>query len=158
MNKKIYRFSVITEDEIGIINQILIIFTRRRVYINSLSCSNIHSEGENFSKLNFSIFVDSIMAHKCRDQILKIIEVKNVYYFSEEFDGLRELAIFKIYKSDISPEINLFILENKLKKIYETDADITYEISNTPSEINKLFLMAKEIGIKNFSSSGTIFI
>lgn len=90
-----YTICVFTSNTIGLLNRITIIFTRRRVNIESLTVSETERKGVS----RFTI----VIKHESRDeveklvrQIRKIVEVLAVFGYLNDEIVFNEIALFKI--------------------------------------------------------------
>ena len=90
-----YTICVFTENTIGLLNKITIIFTRRRINIESLTVSETERKGIS----RFTI----VIKHEKREeveklvrQIRKIIEVLAVFGYLNEDIVYNEIALYKI--------------------------------------------------------------
>ncbi len=90
-----YTICIFTENSIGLLNRITIIFTRRRINIESLTVS----ETERKSVSRFTI----VIRHESREeveklvrQIRKIVEVLAVFGYLNDEIVFNEIALYKI--------------------------------------------------------------
>ena len=90
-----YTLSIFTTNTIGLLNRITIIFTRRRLNIESLTVCE--TERKNVSR--FTI----VMRHESRDaveklvrQIRKVVDVLAVFGYLDHEIVFNEIALFKL--------------------------------------------------------------
>ncbi|TAE33920.1 MAG: acetolactate synthase small subunit [Cytophagales bacterium] len=90
-----YTICVFTSNTIGLLNRITIIFTRRRINIESLTVSETERKGVS----RFTI----VIKHESRDeveklvrQIRKIVEVLAVFGYLNDEIVFNEIALFKV--------------------------------------------------------------
>ena len=90
-----YTICIFTENTIGLLNRITIIFTRRRINIESLTVSETERKGVS----RFTI----VIKHESREeveklvrQIRKIVEVMAVFGYLNDEIVYNEIALFKI--------------------------------------------------------------
>ena len=90
-----YTICIFTENSIGLLNRITIIFTRRRVNIESLTVSETERKGVS----RFTI----VIRHESREeveklvrQIRKIVEVLAVFGYLNDEIVFNEIALYKI--------------------------------------------------------------
>lgn len=90
-----YTICIFTENTIGLLNRITIIFTRRRINIESLTVSETERKGVS----RFTI----VIQHESREQveklvrqIRKIVEVLAVFGYLNDEIVYNEIALFKI--------------------------------------------------------------
>ena len=90
-----YTLCVFTENSIGLLNKITIIFTRRRINIESLTVSETERKG--ISRFTIVIQHDKREeVEKLVRQIRKIVEVLAVFGYLNEDIVYNEIALFKI--------------------------------------------------------------
>jgi acetolactate synthase I/III small subunit len=99
MNKQKYTIIVYSENNIGLLNRITIIFTRRHINIESLTVSS--SEIEGLSR--FTIIIDETAENtrKVVTQIEKQIEVVKAFYYLESETISQEVALYKVNKDGV---------------------------------------------------------
>ena len=77
-DKKLYTVAVFTENRVGILNQISIIYTRRKLNIETLSVSPSSIEGVH--KFTITAYSDQPTIDKLVKQIEKRIDVLKAFY------------------------------------------------------------------------------
>jgi len=100
MEKKQYTITAFTENHIGLLNKITIVFTRRKINIESLTVSESQIKGIH----SFTIVVNSTKetVEKVVKQIDKLVEVIKAFYYEEEQLIAQELALYKMPMAAIS--------------------------------------------------------
>src|SRR5215213_7551712 len=94
MEKKEYTITVYTENQIGLLNRIAIIFSRRKINIDSMNTSPSEIEGIH----RFTIVIDEtedVVRKLCR-QIEKQVEVLKVYFNTNDELVWQEVALYKV--------------------------------------------------------------
>src|SRR6187401_2121135 len=94
MIKQEYTIPVYTEKKIGLLNRIAIIFSRRKINVESLNTSPSEIE----SVHRFTIVINElgdVIRKLCR-QIEKQVEVLKAYYNTNEEIVWQELAMYKV--------------------------------------------------------------
>src|ERR1051325_6080607 len=94
MNKQEYTITVYTENHIGLINRIAIIFSRRKINIESLNTSP--SEIEGIHRFTIVISETEEVVRKLGRQIEKQVEILKVYYNTNEEIIWQEMALYKV--------------------------------------------------------------
>src|SRR6201998_4880842 len=94
IEKNEYNIAVYTENQIGLLNRIAIIFTRRKINIDSLNTSP--SEVESIHRFNIVITESEDVVRKLCRQIEKQVEVLKAYYHTNEDVIWQELALYKL--------------------------------------------------------------
>lgn len=158
MENQTFTISVYSENNVGLLNRISVIFLKRHINILSLNVSE--SEIENVSR--FVIVVDTTekWVKNIVGQIEKQIEVIKAFYHIDDETIFLESAIFKINSSLLFDErqIQNFIKESH-SEIVTVSRDF-FVISKTGrrSEIDELYAKLKPFGIMQFVRSGRISV
>jgi acetolactate synthase small subunit len=92
--RKEYTITVYTENQIGLLNRIAIIFSRRKINIESLNTSP--SEVESVHRFTILINETEDVVRKLCRQIEKQVEVLKAYYNTEDEIVWQELALYKV--------------------------------------------------------------
>ena len=91
-----FTLSVLTEDKAGLINQLTIIFTKRKINISSLNVSN--SEVAGVSRFTIVTRTNRNMIDKIVKQIRKLIDVLGAFVYEEDQIFYQEIALYKVPK------------------------------------------------------------
>lgn len=158
MENKTFTISVYSENNVGLLNRISVIFLKRHINILSLNVSE--SEIENVSR--FVIVVDTTekWVKNIVGQIEKQIEVIKAFYHIDEETIFLESAIFKINSSLLFDERQIQnIIKESHSEIVTVSRDF-FVISKTGrrSEIDELHAKLKAFGIMQFVRSGRISV
>jgi acetolactate synthase-1/3 small subunit len=158
MENKTFTISVYSENNVGLLNRISVIFLKRHINILSLNVSE--SEIENVSR--FVIVVDTTekWVKNIVGQIEKQIEVIKAFYHIDEETIFLESAIFKINSSLLFDERQIQnIIKESHSEIVTVYRDF-FVISKTGrrSEIDELHAKLKPFGIMQFVRSGRISV
>src|ERR1700760_3351382 len=94
MEKQEFNITVYTENQVGLLNRIAIIFSRRKINIDSLNTSP--SEIEGIHRFTIVINEDEEVVRKLCRQIEKQVEVLKSYYNTNEEIVWQELALYKV--------------------------------------------------------------
>jgi len=100
MNDKRFKLSVFTENMPGMLNRVTIIFTRRKINIESLNVQE--SEVKGVSKFKIVIHTSEAQIIKITKQLEKQVDVLKAYYHSESDMLLQDLAVSKIAQNSIN--------------------------------------------------------
>ncbi|MBP6424676.1 MAG: acetolactate synthase small subunit [Flavobacterium sp.] len=158
MENKTFTISVYSENNVGLLNRISVIFLKRHINILSLNVSE--SEIENVSR--FVIVVDTTekWVKNIVGQIEKQIEVIKAFYHIDDETIFLESAIFKINSSLLFDERQIQnIIKESHSEIVTVSRDF-FVISKTGrrSEIDELHAKLKPFGIMQFVRSGRISV
>jgi acetolactate synthase I/III small subunit len=158
MENKRYTISVYSENNVGLLNRISVIFLKRHVNILSLNVSE--SEIENVSR--FIIVVDTTekWVKNIVGQIEKQIEVIKAYYHLDEETIFLESALFKIKSSLLFDErqIQNIIKESNSEIVTVSREFFVISKSGKRLEITELYEKLKPFGIMQFVRSGRISV
>jgi acetolactate synthase-1/3 small subunit len=101
--KKQYTIIVYSEDQIGLLSRIAIIFSRRKINIDSLNTSA--SEIEGIHRFNIVISETEEVIKKLCKQIEKQVEVLKAYYNLNDDLVWQELALYKVPTSQVTEKM-----------------------------------------------------
>jgi acetolactate synthase-1/3 small subunit len=156
---KTYTICVFTENSIGLLNKITIIFTRRRLNIESLTVSETERKGVS----RFTI----VIKHEQREaveklvrQIRKVVEVLAVFGYLNEDIVYNEIAMFKIPTPLDSSPLDMETI-NRVHKAFLVYWGLDYMVlqkTGTEEEIFDFFKYIKPYGILEFIRSGRIAV
>ena len=105
MSKQEFTITVYTENQIGLLNRIAIIFSRRKINIESLNTSP--SEVEGIHRFTIVINeVEDVVRKLCR-QIEKQVEVLKAYFNTNEEIVWQELALYKVPTDIIAEKVKV---------------------------------------------------
>ncbi|MCA6364905.1 MAG: acetolactate synthase small subunit [Bacteroidetes bacterium] len=152
-----YAISVFTENQIGIINRLACIFTRRRLHINSITASPSEEEGV----FRFTVFVraNEQMIHNVITQIQKQIDVLNTSCQQENEVLQQEIALYKLgLRSAAFHDLDKIIRRHHSRILSVTEQFIVIEKTGTTDETHALFKDLEQYGILEFSRSGSITV
>ena len=109
--KQQYTITVYAEDHIGLLSRICIIFSRRKINIDSLNTSS--SEVEGIHRFNILIDETEEVVKKLCKQIEKQVEVLRAFYNTNDEIVWQELALFKVPTIEIAEKM---VVERILRK------------------------------------------
>ena len=158
MNKQEYTITVYTENQIGLLNRIAIIFSRRKINIESLNTS----PSEMDSVHRFTIVInemEDVVRKLCR-QIEKQVEVLKAYYNTNEEIVWQELALYKVPTDVIAEEVKVerLLREYGAKAVVIRKDYIVFETSGHREEIDGLIKALEPYGLIEFVSSARVAI
>ncbi len=94
VGKQDFTITVYTENQVGLLNRIAIIFSRRKINIESLNVSP--SEAEGIHRFTIVISETEDVVRKLCLQIEKQVEVLKAYYNTNEEIIWQEMALYKV--------------------------------------------------------------
>ncbi|MFI5148219.1 MAG: acetolactate synthase small subunit [Bacteroidia bacterium] len=151
-----YTLSIFTEDRIGLLNRITILFTRRHINIESITASESEVRGIYRYTIVASATYDVI--GKLVKQIDKQVEVFKAFYHPESEIISREVALFKVSSSALQ-ENELFssvVNEHHAKILSISPEFIVVEKTGDTLEIKHLFQALDRFGVLEFAGSGKV--
>ena len=154
------QFTIITfsENAIGLLNRITIIFTRRHINIESLTVSESSIHGIH----KFTIVVNTTreMVSKVTKQIEKQVEVMKALFFSNNEIIYQELALYKVDTEALlqSNMIETIVRQNNARIIEITSEYTVIEKTGHEYETSKLFAELNKYGVKQFTRTGRIAV
>ncbi|MDD6779199.1 MAG: acetolactate synthase small subunit [Bacteroidales bacterium] len=157
-DKRLYTVAVFTENRVGILNQISIIFTRRKLNIETLSVSPSSIEGVH--KFTITAVSDLTTIDNLVKQIEKRIDVLRAFYYTDDEIVYQEIALFKVPTAKLLVEPNLEAIIRKYNaRILEITPKYTVlEKSGHSEETQALFEELKRFDIRQFVRSGRVAV
>jgi len=105
MQKQEFTVTVYTENQIGLLNRIAIIFSRRKINIDSLNTSP--SEVEGIHRFTIVINEAEDVVKKLVRQIEKQVEVLKAYFNTMDEIVWQELALYKVSTEEITEKVKV---------------------------------------------------
>lgn len=158
MNKQEFTITVYTENQIGLLNRIATIFSRRKVSIDSINSSP--SEIEGIYRFTVVISETEDMVLKIARQIEKQVDVLKVYYNSGDEIVWQELALYKVPTSEIAEKVQVERLLRKYgARAVAIRHDYTvFETTGHREETDALISVLEPYGLIEFVRSARIAI
>ena len=100
-----FTITVYTENQIGLLNRIAIIFSRRKINIESLNTSP--SEVESIHRFTIVVNETEEVIKKLVRQIEKQVEVLKAYYNTADEIVWQELALYKVSTDEIAEKVKV---------------------------------------------------
>ena len=154
--KQEFNITVFTENHIGLLTRITIVFTRRKVNIESLTVSESAIPGV----FKFTIVVETTEEQtiKIVSQIEKQIDVLKAFYHTNDEMIYQEIALYKVptealYDSDTVEKI----VRNAGARILEITREyVVIEKTGHKDETQALFVALNEFKVLQFIRSGRV--
>ena len=156
--KKGYTISVFTEDMVGLLNRVTIVFTRRKINIESIAASD--SEVQNIHRYTIVINETEDLVKKVTLQLEKQVEViKAVYHLDEEII-YQEIALFKVQTNILMQGGEAeHIVRSHHARVLSVESEFTViEKTGHKEETQHLFDELAPFGILEFVRSGRVAI
>lgn len=158
MEKTLFTINVFSENRVGLLNQISVTFTRRKLNIETLSVSPSSIKGVH--KFTITTFSDKATMEKLVKQIEKRIEVLRAFFFTDDEIIYQEIALYKVPTVELLSSNNMeVIIRRHNARILEVTQDYTIvEKTGHTEETESLFNELKQYNITQFIRSGRIAI
>ncbi len=158
MEKQLFTVTVFSENQVGLLNQISIIYTRRCLNIESLSVSPSSIEGVH--KFTITTWSDRETMEKVVKQIEKRIDVLKSFLYTDDEIVYQEIALYKVPTARLLDETKLeVIIRRHNARILEITSDYTViEKTGHSDETEALFEELKHYDIRQFVRSGRVAI
>lgn len=156
--KQEYTITVYTENQIGLINRIAIIFSRRKINIESLNTSPSEVEGIH----RFTIVInetEDVVRKLCR-QIEKQVEILKAYYNTNEEIIWQEMALYKVSTDEIAEKVKVerLLREYGARAVVIRKDYTVFETTGQREETDKLVEVLEPYGLIEFVRSARVAI
>lgn len=158
LDKQEYTFTIYTENQVGLLSRIAIMFSRRKINVESLNTSP--SEIEGIHRFTIVINETAEVVKKLARQIEKQVEVLKVYFNTNDELIWQELALYKVPTSVIAEKVKV----ERLLRQYGANAvqirtDYTvFETVGLREEIDALMEALAQYDLIEFVRSGRVAI
>jgi len=158
MLKQEYTITVYTENQIGLLNRIAIIFSRRKINIESLNTSP--SEVDSVHRFTIVINETEEVVRKLCRQIEKQVEVLKAYYNTNDEIVWQELALYKVPTDIIAEEVKVerLLREHGAKAVVIRKDYTVFEVAGHREETEKLIRVLEPYGLIEFVRSARVAI
>jgi acetolactate synthase-1/3 small subunit len=156
--KQEFTVTVYTENQIGLLNRIAIMFSRRKINIESLNTSPSEVEGIH----RFTIVINELeeVVKKLVRQIEKQVEVLKAYYNTNEEIIWQELALYKVPTDEIAEKVKVerLLREYGARAVVIRKDYTVFETTGQREEIDKLIAVLEPYGLIEFVRSARVAI
>lgn len=158
MLKQEYTITVYTENQIGLLNRIAIIFSRRKINVESLNTSP--SEVDSVHRFTIVINETEDVVRKLCRQIEKQVEVLKAYYNTNEEIVWQELALYKVPTDIIAEEVKVerLLREHGAKAVVIRKDYTVFEVAGHREETDNLIKVLEPFGLIEFVRSARVAI
>jgi acetolactate synthase-1/3 small subunit len=156
--KQEYTITVYTEDQIGILNRVSIIFSRRKINIQSLNTSA--SEVPAIPRYNIVIEETEEFVKKLVRQIEKQVDVLKAYFSTNDEIIWQEMALYKVPTDAIAEKAKVErLLHQYGAKAIAIRKDFTvFETTGHREETDKVIKALEPYGLIEFVRSARVAI
>ena len=158
MNKQEFTITVYTENQVGLLNRIAIIFSRRKMNVESLNSSP--SEVEGIHRFTIVIHETEDIVRKLVRQIEKQVEVLKAYYNTPDEIVWQELALYKVSTDEIAEKVKVErLLREYGARVVAIRKDYTvFETTGHREETDRLVQVLEPYGLIEFVRSARVAI
>ena len=158
MPKQQYTITIYTENNIGLLNRIAIIFSRRKINIDSLNSSPSEIEGI----YRFTIVIDEAeeVVRKLARHIEKQVEVLKAYYNTNEEIVWQEMALYKVPADQITEKakVERLLREYGARAVVIRKDYIIFETTGHREETDRLVKVLEPYGMIEFVRTARVAI
>jgi acetolactate synthase-1/3 small subunit len=158
MSKQEFTITVYTENQIGLLNRIAIIFSRRKINVESLNTSP--SEVEGIHRFTIVIHEMEEVVKKLVRQIEKQVEVLKAYYNNNEEIVWQELALYKVSTDEIAEKVKVerLLREFGARAVVIRKDYTVFETTGHREETDRLINVLEPYGLIEFVRSARVAI
>lgn len=159
MEKKLYTVTVFSENQVGLLNQITIVFTRRSMNIETLSVSPSAIPG--IHKFTITTYSDRETMVKVVKQIDKRVDIIKAYFNTDEELIHQEIALYKISSKKILErgKFEDLIRKHNLQVLELNEHYVVFQKTGHYAETQALFHeLQEQTGVLQFIRSGRVAI
>jgi acetolactate synthase I/III small subunit len=156
--KEQFTISVFTENHIGILSRITIIFTRRHINIESLTVSETEVKG--ISRYTVVVTETRDIVRKVVKQLERQIEVFEAYYHTSDEVIYQEIALYKLPIKAITEGVSIEnIIRQHYARILTVEENfLIIEKSGHKEQTQALLEELEPFGVMEFVRSGRVAI
>lgn len=156
--KKEFTLTIYTENHVGLINKIAIMFSRRKISLESFNTSP--SEVPNIYRFTIVVIEAEAVVKNLVKQIEKIVDVFKVYCNTNDEIVWQQMALYKVPTEVIIKEVKVerLLREYGAKAVVIRNDYTVFEATGQGEEINKLLKKLGKFGLIEFVRSSRIAI
>jgi acetolactate synthase I/III small subunit len=156
--KEEYTITVYTENHIGLLTRISIIFSRRKINIESLNTSP--SEIPGIHRFNIVIHETEDVVKKLVRQIEKQVEVLKAYYNTNDEIIWQEMALYKVPTSEIAAKakVERLLRQYGARAVVIRNDYTVFETTGHREETDQLIEVLAPFGLIEFVRSARVAI
>ena len=155
--EKTYTVSVFTENSIGMMNRITIIFTRRHLNIDSITASE--SEVKGVFRYTIVLRTTKEQVEKVIGQLEKVIDVLKAFVHEDAQIVHQEIALYKIKTDALTNGDVEKVIRQHHARILTVDREfMVIEKTGHVEETHLLFEKLQPFGVLEFARSGRVAV
>jgi len=158
MQKQEFTITVYTENQIGLINRIAIIFSRRKINIESLNTSP--SEVDGIHRFTILITETEEVVKKLVRQLEKQVEILRAFYNTDDEVIWQEMALYKVTTNEVIDNLKVerLLREYGARAVAIRKDYTVFETTGHREEVDKLVKKLEPHGLIEFVRSARIAI
>lgn len=158
MEKQEFTIMVYTEDQVGLIQRITTIFTKRKINIESFTVSE--SEMEGIYRFTIAVTETEELVAKVVKQIEKQVDIHKAAYYKKQQVVQQELALYKMTTNSLTNGVKVerIVREHSARFLTIEKEFVVIEKAGYRREAFALFDELKPFGIKEFVLSGRVAV
>ena len=156
--KQEFTITAYTENQVGLLNRIAILFSKRKVNIDSLNTSP--TEIPDIFRFNIVVLESEETVQKIVRQIEKQVDVLKAYYHDNEGIVWQEMALYKVPTKEIAERVKVERLLRELgaRAVLIRHDYLVFEVTGHREETQRVVEFFKSIGLIEFVRSARVAI
>lgn len=143
--------SVLVENHVGVLNRVSGLFSRRMYNIESLSVGV--TEDPSISRMTIVTSADGDTLKQIMNQVLKLVDVKEITILSSDNAVLREHVLIKVSAADVAGVMQICNVFRA--NIVDISPDfMTAEMTGAPNKINAFIALMEQFDVKDLVRTG----
>lgn len=156
--KQEFTLTVYTENQVGLLNRIAIMFSRRKINLESLNTSP--SEIDNIHRFTIVVEETEVVVKNLARQMEKMVDVFKVNYNTNDEIIWQQIALYKVPTSVIMKDVKVERLLRKYgaRTVVIREDYTVFETTGQDEEIDNLLKELDKYGLIEFVKSSRIAI
>jgi acetolactate synthase-1/3 small subunit len=156
--KQEFTLTVYTENQVGLLNRIAIMFSRRKINLESLNTSP--SEIDNIHRFTIVVEETEVVVKNLARQMEKMVDVFKVNYNTNDEIIWQQIALYKVPTAVIMKEVKVERLLRKYgaRTVVIREDYTVFETTGQDEEIDNLLKELDKYGLIEFVKSSRIAI
>ena len=151
INSNTQVLSVLVENHVGVLNRVSCLFSRRMYNIESLSVGV--TEDPTVSRMTIVTSADGDTLKQIMNQVLKLVDVKEITILSSDNAVLREHVLIKVSAADVAGVMQICNVFRA--NIVDISPDfMTAEMTGAPNKINAFIALMEQFDVKDLVRTG----
>ena len=151
INSNTQVLSVLVENHVGVLNRVSGLFSRRMFNIESLSVGV--TEDPTVSRMTIVTSADGDTLKQIMNQVLKLVDVKEITILSSDNAVLREHVLIKVSAADVAGVMQICNVFRA--NIVDISPDfMTAEMTGAPNKINAFIALMEQFDVKDLVRTG----